>query len=244
LRPEATTRASSHTRNVALSWGVHLYTALGLVCALLATLAAYEGSARMMFLYLVLAFAVDSSDGTLARKVRVWEWTPDFDGRKLDDITDFLNYTFIPVFFIYRFGLLPPVWWPVLAVVVVASAYGFCSAGAKTDDGYFTGFPSYWNVVAFYLYLLKLSAPVAAAVCLFFAVMTFVPIKYLYPSKTPVFKKLNIGYGVLWAILCFFIVVADFDDPSPLLVWLSLTYPAYYMGLSAYLHFRPVAPHP
>jgi phosphatidylcholine synthase len=225
----------------ALSWGVHLYTSLGLVCALLALIAAGEHRARDMFVYLVIAFAIDSSDGTLARRVNVWKWTPSFDGRKLDDITDYLNYTFIPVYFIYVFGLVPAAWSiPVLGTVLVASAYGFCSDAAKTDDGYFTGFPSYWNVVAFYLSLLGLSPEAGAIILLIFAALVFVPIKYLYPSKTPVFKKVNIGFGIVWALMGAWIAW-DFDHPNSTVVWLSLLYPAYYMLMSVYLHFRPVS---
>ena len=41
---------------------------------------------------------------------------------------------------------LPAPCWPAL--------YGFCQVQAKTDDGYFLGFPSLWNVVALYLYVL------------------------------------------------------------------------------------------
>jgi len=167
----------------------------------------------------------------------VWRWTPEFNGRKLDDITDYLNYVFIPVYFIYRFGLGSAALLPALGLVLLASAFGFCHEAAKTDDGYFTGFPSYWNVVAFYLYLLKLPSMLAGVILTVLALMVFVPIKYLYPSKTPVFKRLNIGLGVVWAVMCTGMLI-DLENVSPTLVWASLFYPVYYMGLSFYLHWR------
>ena len=64
----------------------------------------------------------------------------------------------LPLLLIWRAGLLPENCEAVLLLPLLASAYGFCQTSAKTDDGYFLGFPSYWNLVAFYLYI------VAAAV--------------------------------------------------------------------------------
>ena len=43
--------------------------------------------------------------------------------------------------------------WLVASVVLLSSAYGFGSTDAKTSDHFFTGFPSYWNIVALYLYV-------------------------------------------------------------------------------------------
>ena len=51
---------------------------------------------RWSFLLMVVATVVDATDGTLARKVRIKEAVPSFDGRRLDDIIDFLTYTFLP----------------------------------------------------------------------------------------------------------------------------------------------------
>ena len=47
--------------------------------------------------------------------------------------------------------------WSIGAAPVLASAYGFAQTDAKTDDDFFLGFPSYWNVVAIYLWLLDVS---------------------------------------------------------------------------------------
>ena len=77
---------------------------------------------------------------------------PAFDGRRLDDLVDFLLYTCLPLLLIDRAGMLPADCRWVLLVALLASAYGFCQADIKSDDGSFVGFPSYWNIVAFYLY--------------------------------------------------------------------------------------------
>ena len=216
-------------------WLVHLYTALGLPCALLALLACARGQAQATFAWLLVAFVIDSTDGMMARKLKVEERIPDVSGRKLDDIIDYINYVLIPVFFIHRFELVPEWGTGVLALVLVASGYGFCSGAAKTDDGYFTGFPSYWNVVAFYLYFLHLPGEGAALLLAVLALMVFWPVKYLYPSKTPIYKTANIGLAVIWFIQWTLILLDP--APAPWLVWSSLFYPAYYMGLSFFLHF-------
>jgi phosphatidylcholine synthase len=221
-----------------LAWLVHGYTALGLVCALLALRALAEDRPVEVFLWLAAAFVIDATDGVLARQVRVDLYTPHFSGRKLDDIIDYLNYTFVPVCFIWQQALLPEPWLPLLGFALIASAYGFCSEAAKTEDGYFTGFPSYWNVVAFYLYFLRPPEPVAAGAIALLALMTFWPVRYLYPTKNHSAQWLSLGGGVLWALACLGLLL----HPAPPLVWVwaTLSYPAWYMGYSFWLHYtRP-----
>src|SRR5271155_205971 len=144
-----------------LGWCVHGYTALGLVAAGVIAVLLVRGDAdafRWSFLLMAAATVVDSTDGTLARKVRIKEVVPGFDGRRLDDIVDFLNYTFLPLLLIWRAGILPPGQEAWLFLPLAASAYGFCQVHVKTDDGAFLGFPSLWNIVALYLYMLPLGA--------------------------------------------------------------------------------------
>ena len=141
-----------------LGWCVHLYTALGLIAAAaIAALIVHGGadSFRRAFLLMVAATLIDATDGTLARRVRIKEVVPGFDGRRLDDLVDFLTYTCLPLLLIWRTHLLPESCEVCLLIPLLASAYGFCQVSAKTDDGYFLGFPSYWNLVAFYLYTLQ-----------------------------------------------------------------------------------------
>ncbi|MEQ8861644.1 MAG: CDP-alcohol phosphatidyltransferase family protein [Pseudomonadales bacterium] len=219
-----------------LAWLAHLYTGLGLICAALALRALAEGRPLGVFLWLAVAFVIDATDGVFARRVRVDLHTPHFSGRRLDDIIDYLNYTFVPVCLIYQQGLLAEPWLPVLAFTLIASAYGFCSEGAKTRDGYFTGFPSYWNVVAFYLYFLQPHELVSVAVVVILTAMTFWPVRYLYPTRNRHARVVSLGGGALWGGLCLWLVWQP--DPPRGLLYLSLIYPAWYMAYSFYLHFR------
>ena len=150
-----------------LPWVAHLYTGLGVVAALAATLAVVRGDYREAFLWLGLQIFIDATDGVLARALRVKERLPQFDGGKLDDLIDYLTYVFIPVLIALHAGLLPPalgLW--IGSIVLLASGYGFSQSSAKvrTSDYFFTGFPSYWNLVVVYLFLLQIS-PLRAPRC-------------------------------------------------------------------------------
>jgi phosphatidylcholine synthase len=221
-----------------LAWLAHFYTALGAVLALAATLAVFEDRFRDVFLLLTAATFIDTTDGWLARALRVKERLPGYDGARLDDIVDYLTYVFVPVLLVLRAGLLPPEWgmW-VAALVLLASAYGFGQTEAKvaTTDHFFTGFPSYWNIVAFYLYVWRLPAGTNALVLSVLAVLVFVPIRYVYPSRTVTLKGPTLILGASWAV---FVLVAVWRLPATDGPWmpLSLVFPVYYIALSFYLH--------
>src|SRR4051812_8502755 len=140
-----------------LAWAVHLFTSLGLVAAAGMAVAIVHGgddAFRLAFALMLAATIVDAVDGTLARRARVGEVLPHFDGRRLDDIIDFQTYTSLPLLLLWRADVLPGSWSVLLLFPLIASAFGFSQSAAKTSDGYFLGFPSYWNIVAFYAYFL------------------------------------------------------------------------------------------
>lgn len=224
---------------VAAAWAVHLYTALGAVVGFFALDATAQGRYGLAFAWMAVAIAIDASDGTLARRARVKEVLPQFDGAKLDDIVDYLNYVVVPIVLAYHAGLIPrgPGGLAVAALPLLASAYGFCQTQAKTADHFFTGFPSYWNIVVFYFVALATPVWFNTALLLAFAVMVFVPIRYLYPSRNPVAQRTTHVLGVLWA-LAVVVLLAQFPTPSRTLAWLSLYFPIYYFAVSFHVHFR------
>lgn len=221
-------------------WLAHLYTASGAVLALAATLAVWREDFRAAFLLLGVAVVVDATDGALARALRVKERLPQFDGGRLDDIVDYLTYVFVPALMVVRARIVPPGWdLPVASALLLASAYGFARGEAKvhTTDHFFTGFPSYWNLVVLYLYLLRLPPVVAGAVLLGLAALVLVPMRYVYPTRTVTGRSLTLALGSAWAAGLFALIwrLPATDGP-----WtaLSLAYPAYYVGLSLWLHGR------
>jgi phosphatidylcholine synthase len=178
--------------------------AAGLIAVLLVQ--GGPGPFRWAFLLMVAATVVDATDGTLARRVRIKEAVPSFDGRRLDDIIDFLTYTFLPLLLVWRAGILPAGYEPWLFLPLVASIYGFCQVQAKTDDGYFLGFPSLWNVVALYLYALPFGSWTSLAIVAVLAILTFVPSRYLYPSLPGSFNRVTAILAIPWAISLVWII--------------------------------------
>jgi len=220
------------------AWAVHAYTASGAVMALLALVAGLDGDYRTALLWLAAQVFVDSTDGTLARLARVKEVTPQFDGTRLDDLVDYLAYVFVPAVLILRAGLLPAAWAvPVVALVLLSSGYGFARDDAKTADHFFTGFPSYWNVVAVYLFAFRAAPWVNAVVLLALVALVFVRVRYVYPSRTAVLRGLTIALGSVWAVQML-LLIRWIDAPPAGLAWSALAYPAYYFGLSFWLEWR------
>jgi phosphatidylcholine synthase len=219
-------------------WLVHAYTASSAVLAFLALDATAKGDYRTAFLWLAVTVVVDASDGFLARTFRVRERLPHFNGARLDDIVDYLTFVFLPVLLLHHSGALPDGWGAAVAsIVLLSSAYGFASNDAKTDDHFFTGFPSYWNIVVFYLFLARLPAGINAVILVALAVMVFVPIHYLYPSRGAAYQRLTNLLGVVWGVLIL-VLLWQFPAVSQAVFWASLVFPLYYVVLSFVLEAR------
>lgn len=221
----------------AAAWGVHAYTALGLPFNLLCAHALFEQDARLFFLAQIGAIFVDSTDGALARAVDVKAVLPDFSGRRLDDLIDFLTFAFLPALALPRLGMIPESWSWFAVVPLMASGYGFCQERAKTDES-FVGFPSYWNIVICYLYVLSAPPTVTVVTLTLLAILVFVPIHYVYPTRTRMLRKVTIATGALWAAAMTFVC---FDVSHPLavpLAWASLSYVVYYCAISAVNHVQ------
>ena len=225
-------------RPLVLAWGVHLFTATGAIWSLLAIMATVQHQWQAAFFWLGLAALVDSLDGTLARRFKVKGVLPGFDGALLDNIIDYQTYVIVPAIFLYEANLLPASTTIAgIAMVVLASAFQFCQADAKTDDHTFKGFPSYWNVVVFYMFMFGASPWVNFWVITLLTVLVFVPIRYLYPSRMVRFQKLTLSLTTVWGILC---LIAWLQYPAfdMWMLWVSLLYVVYYIGLSLYMMVR------
>jgi phosphatidylcholine synthase len=226
------------SRSPILAWLVHLYTALGAIVGFFSILAIEQGSFRDALFLMALTVVIDATDGTLARAARVKEVIPWFDGNLLDGIIDYLNFVIAPCFFLVHAGLLPPqdsLW--LAALPLLASAYGFCRTDAKTADNFFLGFPSYWNIVVFYLYVLQAPLWVNAFLIIALSILVFVPIKFIYPSRSPRFRvPLNI-LGAVWGVAVLYMIYR-LPHGNRTLAFASLLFPAYYTAVSLWLEFR------
>jgi phosphatidylcholine synthase len=222
----------------AAAWAVHLLTASGALLGLAMIAATGAGDYRRAFLWMAVATAIDSADGALARAVRVKERLPSFNGARLDDIVDYLTFVFAPAYLVYHARLTPDALaFLAVSAMLLSSAYGFSQEAAKTSDHYFTGFPSYWNIVVFYLVVIGAPQAVNAAVLIGLAILVFVPIAYVYPSRTPTLRVPTLALGVTWALMVL-VMIWQFPDVSRPILYLSLIFPAYYLVLSLLLNVR------
>jgi len=229
------------------AYAVHVLTATGVAFAFLA-MASVMGTTvepRWTFGWIAIAVLIDASDGPLARLWNVKLYAPRIYGHVIDDIVDYLTFTFIPMMLVYRMGWLPgpDALWVIL--VLMASLFGFSNATAKqAEEGFFLGFPSYWNVVAYYTGLLVVQFGSAGAAfslgaTLLLALGTIVPVRFIYPNQapkpwqTPVIVGAILWLGMMLAMLPTFPELPSWGDPW--LLWASLVYPVFYFGLSFYL---------
>jgi len=220
------------------AWTAHAYTASGVLLAFLATLAIFAGRFRTAFLWLFAAVLVDGTDGWLARRVRVGDRLPQFSGQKLDDLVDYLTFVFVPALLLWRADLLPSHGgFGIVAAILLSSAYAFARDDAKTSDHFFTGFPSYWNVLALYLFVAGLTPATNGIILLALVALVFVPIRYVYPTRTRVLRPLTLTLAALWAAAILAIILG-LPHPSAALVGVSLLFPAYYTVLSLVLQAR------
>ena len=225
------------------AWRVHIYTGFGAVLAFVAGYGVVHGYDRLALGALFVATFVDATDGILARRARVKEVLPEIDGGRIDDIVDYMTFVLIPMLLLESAGgLYFATVFPVVAIVLLSSMYGFVAPDAKTADHFFTGFPSYWNIVVLYLLLFRIPPAVNAIILLGLSALVFVRIGWVYPSRTAELQKTTLALGGIWTILIGAIIWM-WPAPPRWLAMASLAFPAYYLVLSLVLHARraPVA---
>lgn len=192
------------------AFGVHLLTASGAGCALLALLAADDRNWAAMFGWLGAALVIDAVDGPLARRYSVATQLPRWSGETLDLVVDFLTYVFVPAFAIVRAGLMPDALAIVAAIaIVISSALYFADRDMKTVDNYFRGFPGLWNAAAFYLILVAPPAWLVVIVIAILVVATFLNFPFIHPLRVEKGRALNIGVLLLWGLLALFAVATN-----------------------------------
>jgi phosphatidylcholine synthase len=239
----------SRRRRVA-AWLVHLFTASGAVFGLLTFYAIYLERYVLAFWLMGAAMIVDSVDGILARRAQTKVAAPRVDGALLDNIIDYVNYVMAPAFFLLVSGMLPPIWSFVgVSTIVLASAYQFTQPEAKTDDHFFKGFPSYWNIIVFYLFFWQTPPWVNLVIVLALVVLVFVPIKYVYPSRLDYLthnrwlRRAMLIATLLWGVATAALLWI-YPQTNFVLVALSILYIILYISISVYRTFRPIEPLP
>ncbi|MFN8515779.1 MAG: hypothetical protein U0232_28280 [Thermomicrobiales bacterium] len=216
------------------AWFVHFYTATGAVFAAWALLAIFHREFRNAWILITVTILIDSTDGALARTFRVKEVLPNFDGRRLDDIVDYLGWVLVPIVLLVVADMLPA--WAA-AAPLLASGYGFGQEQAKTEDNYFLGWPSYWSILAFILYEFDAPKVIVTAIILFFSVMVLVPVRYPYPTQMKQLRAPTLLLTIPWLLIGLYQIYLQPERP----LWLAILYcfyPVYYTGLTIYLSWQ------
>jgi len=196
-------------------FAVHIFTACGGACALLALFAATDARWTRMFFWLGLALIIDGVDGTFARRLHVGELLPRWSGELLDFVVDFATYVFVPAYALAAGDVLPQALGPALGVIVaVSGALYFADRKMKTGDGYFRGFPVLWNIVAFYLFLLRPPPWLAAVAVLALSAATFAPLYFVHPVRASRWHRSNLIMLASWAVLASWALAQDLKPPS------------------------------
>lgn len=222
------------TNQKLMSWGIHLYTALGGVAGMAALIFASKGQFNYAFLLLIAQMIIDATDGIMARRVKVSKVLPNFDGSEMDNVIDIFTYAWIPVFIIYQLHVLPSNF--ILLIPIFASLYAYGQVNMKSEDAFFVGFPTYWNIVAMYLYFLRPDPITSSIIVIIPGILSFIPTRYLYPSKNNYYWKTTWFLGAIWfAIVSFILLNAKLDRNLSLI---SLFFPVYYMAMSFYVDYK------
>jgi phosphatidylcholine synthase len=217
------------------AYGVHLFTATGAVWGFLAIQAIFKHEWKVAVFWIILAILVDGFDGMLARWADVKTYAAGIDGALLDNILDYLNYVVVPALFLVEADFLPAGYkFATAALILLTSAYQFTQVDAKTDetnDYFFKGFPSYWNVVVLYMLVMGLNPWINLALLVVFNILVFVPIKYVYPSRDTRLKKVTLVLSYLYGIVGIWGLM-KYPDVPQWVIWVSFIYVGYYVILS------------
>jgi phosphatidylcholine synthase len=230
-REEPTPRSEAHEPTTLLrlrAFAVHIFTATGAALGFLALLAAVRGDWVTMFVWLAVALFVDGIDGTLARAFHTAALLPRWSGDTLDLVVDFVTYVFAPAYAIAASGLMPPwLFLPTCILIVMSSALYFSDREMKTADNSFRGFPALWNVIAFYLLLLRPPAWSAALAIIVLAILTFMPIRFVHPFRVVRLRVLTIAVLALWGALAAVALAQDLA-PGPVVTTLLVACALYF----------------
>lgn len=229
-----------------LGWCVHIFTASGAFVGLMALLMIYQHKLLPAFWLMGSAVVIDAVDGMFARMIKIKLAVPEINGELLDNIVDFVNYTIVPAFFLLVTNLVPEYGRYVCVIAITfSSAYQFTQVDAKTSDHFFKGFPSYWNIAVFYLFFWQMSEWTNLFILLGLAVLSFIPIKYIYPSRLDYLThNKTLRFATLLATVIWGLATAGlmwvYPQTNYLLVFISMSYMVLYVAFSLYRTWVPL----
>lgn len=214
-----------------IGFAVHILTASGAVCGLIALHHAVDHEWKQVFLWLGVAAIIDAVDGPLARKVQVEQSLPRFSGARLDLVVDYFNYCVLPAFIVWESGLAGESFGLFAgAVILLSSLFHFADSNSKTKDGFFVGFPALWNVVCLYFFVFDPGSALVLATILALAAATFIPIKWVHPVRVQRWRGLTMAITLVWAVAALHEVIKNFPGTQLMQVILAIA-AAYFLAI-------------
>lgn len=220
------------TQRELIAWLIHFYTMAGGVVATLGLFDIISGNANRGFLLIIISRLIDGTDGLMARRIRIREILPEFDGSNVDNLIDIFTYLWIPIYVMWAEELLPHAVWVIPPIIGTLFVYGHTKM--KSQDKFFVRFPALWGGILIYMYYLEMTDWVAILTVMIFSVLCFIPLRYLYPSQNKFLRKETWILSLSWVALWLFILITDTRE----LVWVSLYFPVYYLLASFYASYK------
>jgi phosphatidylcholine synthase len=211
LRPKVTGMDSKRNHAAKIkAWSVHIFTATGMVVGFKALERAFAGDVYHTIVLLLITVLIDSVDGTLARRFKVKEVLPTMDGRMIDFVVDYVNFVITPVVIFYKMQMVPgPLLLPSVAGILYASLYHYGNTAQVTSDFRFKGFPAFWNIVIYYLFILDLGAWPNFAITLLVILLHLLPVHFIYLTRMQRNKLAGI-VAVIWLILVNIVILVKY----------------------------------
>ena len=214
-------------------FAIHLLTASGAALAILSVLAIVDQNWRDAFFWLGVATLVDGIDGPLARRYRVRERLPKWDGAALDFVVDYVTYVFAPAIIVGRALGLPPLLGELMAIVAaVSGALYFADTRMKQPDHSFRGFPGVWSMPVFVLYAFQPPPVVTVASVIALAVLTFVPVNFVHPVRVIRWRAATLAVVGVWVVCAIWLLATNFAAP-PSVKWVLLAASTYLFCIAA-----------
>lgn len=212
---------------------VHVLTAAGAGLGLLAGLAIAAGDWRAAFVWLGIAALVDGIDGPIARRLRIAERLPRWDGATLDNVIDYTTYVFLPALILALGCGLSGLTAAIAGLVVtVSAAIYFADSRMKQPDNSFRGFPAAWNMAVFVIFAFQPPPGLTMAVVLALAALTFAPVNFVHPLRVVRWRPLTLAACGLWLTAALWLLVVDFG-PAPLARGLLFVASAFLVAVAA-----------
>jgi phosphatidylcholine synthase len=182
-------------------WALHIFTASGVIFAMIALQAVIDGRIRDGLLWLLLCQVIDGIDGPLARRIDVKIHVLKIDGNILDLVVDYVTCVIVPVAFLATTDLLPKnLEAALITLILMTSALWFARCDQETDDFWFNGFPASWNLVIPSFILLNTSQTQVLIFTIGFALLSLTDFKVPHLTKVRHLRSVTFPLAIIYLL--------------------------------------------